>query len=117
MWDPFAEFQSAMLPNGLRVHVASWPYRPWVSVGFIIHAGARLDKVGFEGTAHFVEHLVSRNTPLTYRKINDFFEESGGGVSLGATSHHRTYYNFFVPLRKFEEALQIFGSMLLSGNL
>ncbi|MDB5266745.1 MAG: Peptidase domain protein [Parcubacteria group bacterium] len=113
MWDPYADFESATLSNGLDVHVLHWPDRPWVSGGLIVHSGARHDPVGLEGSAHFVEHLVSRNTPVPYLEIRKFFESTGGGVRLGATNYHATKYHFFVPTHDaiLRQALDIFGAI------
>ncbi len=118
MWDPYAEFQSATLPNGLTVHAAHWPGRPWEAMGFLIHSGAKHDPVGFEGLSHFVEHLVSKNNNITKKDMNDFFEDCGGMVSLGTTGYPYTQYFFFVPTDKtvLARALSIFGHMLLSAK-
>jgi len=119
MWDPYAEFQSATLPNGLTVHAAHWPGRPWEAVGFLIHSGAEHDPVGLEGLSHFVEHALSENTDMSRKEINTFFEECGGIVSLGTTNFPHTYYGFFVPADKaiLTKAFSIFGPMLLSARI
>lgn len=110
-------FESATLSNGLSVHVAHWPGKKWITSGFIVHSGARVDEVGLEGTAHFVEHLVSRNAERSYTDTKRFFESLGGAVMLGRTSQHWTEYTFFAPVTAFEEALRIFSSMLISAKL
>ncbi len=119
MWDPYAEFQSATLPNGLTVHAAHWPGRPWEAVGFLIHSGAEHDPVGLEGLSHFVEHLVSANTDISNKEIYAFFEDCGGAVRLGTTNFPHTYYGFFVPADKttLAKAFSIFGPMLLSARI
>lgn len=119
LWDPYAEFQSEILPNGLTVYASNWPGRPWEAVGFLIHSGAEHDTAGFEGTAHFVEHLISRNTVIPYQDIKTFFENNGGKVNLGATGYPYTKYNFFSPKDKdvLEKAFFVFGNMLLSTKL
>jgi len=119
MWDPYAEFQSATLPNGLTVHAAHWPNRPWEAMGFLIHSGAFQDAIGLEGTAHFVEHLVSQNAGISNNDIRKFFEGRGGLVGLGSTTHHDTQYSFFVPadIATMTEALSIFGRMLIPSRL
>ncbi|MEX0930442.1 MAG: pitrilysin family protein [Candidatus Paceibacterota bacterium] len=119
MWDPYAEFQSAMLSNGLTIHAAHWPGRPWEAMGFVIHSGAECDPVGLEGLSHFVEHAVSENTTASRKEIRGFFDDSGGMVSLGATSYPYTYYRFFAPTNKatLSRAFSIFGHMLLSAKL
>lgn len=119
MWDPYAEFETVVLPNGLTVHAAYWPERPWEAMGFLVHSGAERDPVGLEGVAHFVEHLVSKNAGVSSNEIRVFFKDCGGTASFGATSYSSTCYRFFVPTDKlvFARALSMFGSMLFSAKL
>jgi predicted Zn-dependent peptidase len=119
MWDPYAEFQSATLPNGLSVHAAHWPGRPWEAMGFLIHSGAEYDPVGLEGLSHFVEHVVSENTNVSKKEMEVFFEDCGGMVSLGTTGYLCMHYRFFVPTDKaiLARAFSMFGHMLLSAKL
>jgi predicted Zn-dependent peptidase len=119
MWDPYAEFQTATLPNGLTVHAALWPGRPWEAMGFLVHSGAEHDPVGLEGVAHFIEHMVSQNTNATRKDVTGFFEDCGGMVSLGSTGYPDTRYRFFVPADKtiLARAFSLFGNMLLSAKL
>jgi predicted Zn-dependent peptidase len=119
MWDPYSEFETAILPNGLTVHAAEWRGRPWEAVGFVIHSGAEQDPVGLEGLAHFVEHLVSNNTIIPKAEIKSFFKDSGGWVELGSTGYFNTRYKFFIPIVKpiLENSFSVFGHMLLSAKL
>jgi predicted Zn-dependent peptidase len=119
MWDPYAEFESGNLPNGLTVHVAHWPKRPWEAMGFLIHSGAEHDPIGLEGLAHFVEHLVSNNTNLPNNEIHKFFNGHGGNAQLGGTTYTSVRYHFFVPADKtvMLKAFSIFGQMLLQAKL
>ncbi len=120
MWDPYAEFQSATLPNGLTLYAALWPGRPpWEVMGFLIHSGAEHDPSGLEGLSHFVEHLVCNNTKVTRKEISTFFKDRGGWVSLGHCNYACTYYKFFVPTNKTDlaGAFSIFGHMLLSAKI
>src|SRR3989344_959027 len=119
MWDPFAEFQSETLPNGLTVHAAHWPERPWQAMGFLIHSGAEQDPIGREGVAHFVEHLVSENADVSKKIMCDFFHDSGGMVDLGTTGYPGTSYQLFLPIERsiLAKALDIFSSMLVTAQL
>lgn len=120
MWDPYAEFDSRKLPNGLTVHAAHWPGRPWEAMGFLVHSGAKHDPVGLEGVAHFVEHLVSENTDMPKESVIAFFEDCGGTVNLGTTGWYPyTHYHFFVPTDKavLSRAFSIYGHMLLLAKL
>lgn len=119
MWDPYAEFQTTTLPNGLTIHATHWAERPWEALGFIIHTGAENDPVGLEGLAHFVEHMVCEGIGMERKEITRFFEDCGGGVRLGNTGYPYTRYGFFIPKEKevIQKALEIFGEMLLSAKI
>lgn len=119
MWDPYAEFETATWPNGLAVHALSWPNRGWQYVEFVIHSGALQDPVGLEGTAHYVEHMISKNAPIPYDDLKQYFRGFGGGVNTGGTNYFATKYGFFIPKDRavFTEALELFGSMLLDSPL
>ncbi|MDO8424947.1 MAG: insulinase family protein [bacterium] len=119
MWDPYAEFQTATLDNGLTVHAAHWPNRPWVRMGFLVHTGGAQDPVGLEGLAHFIEHLVSENAPIPKKELEALFLDCGGGVHLGATGYFDTHYGCFVPTdpHVIARVFDAFGSMLLTARL
>lgn len=119
MWDPYAEFEHATLPNGLTVFAAHWPDRPWQAVECMIHSGRHQEPAGFDGVAHFVEHMVSQNTTMPEEEIRAFFKSCGGRVYLGGTGVFFTRYAFFAPANatSLSEAFNIFGSMLLTATL
>jgi len=117
--DPYAYFESAVLPNGLTVHVHYQEGRAFEAMGFLVHSGARHDPIDREGLAHFVEHLVSENGSIPYQDMQTFFQDCGGEVSFGSTGYSDTRYEFFVPKDTLilSKALSIFGSMLISAKL
>lgn len=123
MWDPFTNFTHAELPNGLQVHAAHWPDRSWQHVYVLVHSGAWHDLDGVEGTAHFMEHLVSENgaNGMTAPEVEDFFRPyiPSNMLGLGATTYTATYYNFSVPaeVEVLAKALEIFGGMLITAKL
>ncbi len=119
MWDPYAEFETAVMQNGITVHAAHWPNRQWQAMGFVINSGAEQDPPGLEGLAHFVEHVICENAIVPRSSIDALFEDCGGGVNLGATGFPFTKWSFFVPIDKeiLAKAFSIFGHMLLSCQL
>ncbi len=121
MWDPYANFQSIVLPNGLTVYVLTWPYAlDSIVAGILLNVGSKDDPDGLEGLAHYVEHLVAYNIPGYARiDVSDFFSKKGGDCILGETGYHSTFYKFFIPLDRglLNEALNIFGSMLLRSEM
>lgn len=120
MWDPYAEFKSITLPNGLAIHALNLPDRPFEAFGFLINSGSQQDPVGLEGLAHFTEHVVSCNAGMEKDKIEAFFNDCGGNVDLGGTNDFFTRYRFFLPTNDFSiisKAFSIFGEMLISSNI
>ena len=119
MFDPYKNFDSIVTPNGLTVYVSHLPECSWESVGFLIHSGAEQDPVGLEGTAHFVEHLVSENASIPKEDLESFFRNKGGNINLGSTGNNGTQYSFFLPFNKdgLHQAFGIIGKMLLFTKL
>ncbi|MCX6736974.1 MAG: insulinase family protein, partial [Candidatus Parcubacteria bacterium] len=119
MFDPYADFKKTTLPNGLAIHALRWPNRPWEAIGILVHSGAEHDPIGFEGLAHFVEHLVSENANIPKKEMNTFFEKYGGMVDFGATGYPYAHYRFFLPALKniLAKAFSMFGHMLISAKL
>lgn len=119
MWDPYAEFETATLSNGLTIHVAHWLGRPWEVMGFLIHSGAEHDPVGLEGLSHFVEHVVSENASICPKTLSALLENCGGKIALGLTDFPCTKYQFFAPTDNaiLSQVLSVFGQMLFSAKL
>lgn len=119
MYDPYAGFQKAILPNGLTIYLATWD-RPWLKAEILVHAGAKDDPADKDGVAHFVEHMLSENLEtFSMTQIHDAFANLGGHASLGSTGYTSTTYGFSVPLegKNLSFALEIFGSMLITCDL
>ncbi len=116
--DPYAEFQHEKLENGLSIYHLKTDDN-FVYAMFNIKAGASSDPIGREGTAHFVEHLISENALLPYDGIRDFFQNLGGSTMLGETYNHMTRYSFKIPVS--EEYLRtsffLFGNMLCESQI
>jgi predicted Zn-dependent peptidase len=119
VWDPYAEFEKTVLPNGLTVYTSQWHGRMWESFGFIIHSGADQDPIGKEGSAHFLEHMVNANSQVPTNEIDRFFKRHGGHVMLGATRFRSTQYEYSLPAdhQLVAKALLIFGDMLFKEDL
>ncbi len=119
MWDPLSEFSHAIFPNGLELHSAYWPNRPWQMVFLVVHSGSDADPFGAEGTAHFVEHLISESSGFNRKEIEKKFDYFGGSVNLGRTSYAATIYSFFGPTnQKFMiDSFNLFGRMIFENAL
>ncbi len=119
MWDPFASFSKQTLDNGLVVYTSEWKDRPLQVFHFVVNTGGFHDEPHRHGTAHFIEHMVSKNALLPYQELRDFFDNVGGFVRLGSTSMLSTRYSCGLPLdqKHIARGLELFGHMLLSASL
>lgn len=111
MKDPY-DFEEIVLPNGLTVYYKR-DTNPWISAGFVIHAGVYHEPVRLGGLAHFTEHAVSLDLG-TISEVNKKFELLGGSVALGTTDFFATYFDFKSPLNNFTDNLNLFAKMLLN---
>lgn len=119
MWDPYAEIETVVLPNGLTIYCSQWPNREFESAHFLIHSGSHHDPEQKPGVAHFVEHVVSYNGKETHDEKKAFFRPFGGRVNFGETRNVATKYGFMLPSdpNVFSRALDQFGHMLLGSKL
>jgi predicted Zn-dependent peptidase len=119
MWDPYAEFEKTVLPNGLTVYATEWPEREWEAMGFIVHSGSKDDPDDLEGLSHFLEHMMFGHSGMSETGIQGFFKDAGGWVKLGTTGIFGSHYSFFAPTEKeiLTRALHIFGSALFKNPL
>lgn len=93
-YDPYAEFESTTLANGMRLFVLKRPV-PWTLVRFTTHVGAEDEPVGKEGIAHFVEHMVAkdRSQPDSIATRERLFRSIGLQNQGLATGDFSTYWN------------------------
>ncbi|MES2224596.1 MAG: pitrilysin family protein [Patescibacteria group bacterium] len=112
--DLYGQFESVKLKNGLTIYALQMAV-PWQRMSFMVHSGGVQDPAGKEGTAHFVEHLISHNALIPCDALEDYFNEKGGGVMLGATGYWYTEYRFFIPAEDavLTRSLEYFSNMLL----
>jgi len=97
MYDPYAEFETGILDNGLTVHVLHDQKKDFVHVSALIHSGSWSDPDAHVGLAHFVEHMVCANDSLDLTGVLNWYKSEGG--SFGAfTSAFSTSFQFLSPL-------------------
>ena len=120
MYDQYANFETATLSNGLTVYCLHWPERSGVRFEFVVHSGGRHDPEGKEGAAHFMEHLVSENAPVSFEELKQFFaRNSGSSPNFGVTNPNRTKYGFLSSTDEIllQTSLDYFGNMLFHASL
>lgn len=119
MYDPFKDLQSFTIESGVTVHLLQVPNVPWIYFEFIFQGvGGKLDDKFEQGTAHFVEHMINANSPVTTTAMQHIFNKVGGYVSLGNTSMNHTSYGCKVPYKRssFEPRIQLLGTYLLENS-
>ena len=90
--NPFADFETHTLSNGVRVWFKHLPGVPNVSVSAGVAVGSAADPPGKEQLAHFTEHMLfSDHEGRTEQEIKDAVEGIGGRRN-GTTYRDHTWY-------------------------
>ncbi len=74
------------------------------------------DSESFDGTAHFLEHVITHSGSRAKNQIQDFFKDHGG-FDYNSTNRSSTYYSFKVPLAQASEALEMYGEIILAVKI
>ncbi len=102
------------LKNGIEVVLSVDPAAATVAVVSSVHAGSRHDPPGYEGLAHFVEHLTFRKA-VSFASPLELYAEAGATGVNGTTSRDTTNYVAVVPASQLERALWIEARRLGAG--
>jgi predicted Zn-dependent peptidase len=99
------DYEEYDLPNGLHVILHEDHTAPVVTVGVMYHVGAKDEKPGRTGFAHFFEHLLFEGTKNI--KKGEWFKivSSHGGQNNANTTDDRTYYYEVFPSNNAELGL------------
>jgi predicted Zn-dependent peptidase len=88
----FANVETVILPNGLKVWFKRLRGDPMVSVSVAVPAGSDEDPPGLEQLAHFTEHMLFSDQPgRTEAQVKHEVDERGGSYN-GFTTWDRTFY-------------------------
>lgn len=102
------------LKNGVEVVLQVDTALPTVALVSSVHAGSRHDPPGYEGLAHYVEHLLFRPAP-PFASAFDLYAEVGATGVNATTSADTTDYLAVVPAAQLERALWIEARRLAVG--
>ncbi len=100
---PDLAIDSYRLPNGLKVVLHRDPSVPRVTVCVAYHVGAKDERAGRTGFAHFFEHMMFRGTKNVPNY--DIPLQETGGQSNAFTTEDMTVYFETVPTAYLERAL------------
>lgn len=107
----------SILPGGIRVLSELVPGQRSVSAGFWVGAGSRDESQGYEGSTHFLEHMLFKGTPT--RTAQDISNEGDflGGTLNAATSRQSTSYYGRVFSADLPQLLELLVDMLTHSVL
>ena len=109
------EYESLILPNGLRILLVSDPKAEEAAVAMDVHVGSFNDPEGRMGLAHFTEHMLFIGTEK-YPTAGDYIDyiNGHGGSSNAYTAGEDTMYYFTVNASAFEPALDRFSQFFVA---
>jgi zinc protease len=102
------------LANGVEVVLLPDGALPTVALVSSIHAGSRHDPPGYEGLAHFVEHLTFRDAP-GFPSPHDLYAEAGATQVNAATWPDSTAFYALVPAAQLERGIWVEARRLAIG--
>jgi zinc protease len=95
------------LAGGLTVCLLRNLQAPLVASALWYRVGARDERSGQEGAAHFLEHMMFRGSPRFPAGQIDRLTQAWGGSNNAFTSHDATAYNFSFSGEHWREALAV----------
>ncbi|MEM6762477.1 MAG: pitrilysin family protein, partial [Pseudomonadota bacterium] len=100
------------LSNGLTVVTDTMAHVDSAAIGVWVKAGARTERAGEHGVAHFLEHMAFKGTHRrTARQISETIEAVGGEINA-ATSIETTAYHARVLADDVPLALDILSDIV-----
>jgi zinc protease len=106
---PRIDFETYLLPNGLRVILHEDHKLPVVHVNLWYHVGSKNEKPGKTGFAHLFEHMMFEGSRHVKGEYISLMERAGANISQGGingtTNFDRTNYFETVPSGSLELVL------------
>lgn len=104
------EFQTHVLPNGLRI-IHSWMPREVTHCALVVNAGTRDEREGEAGLAHFIEHVLFKGTAKrkAFHILNRM--ESVGGEINAYTTKEDTWITSSQRSKDTERALELLSDI------
>jgi len=111
------QYDTATLPNGLRLLIGRVPQATSVAIGVWARVGGRHEPAHVSGISHFLEHLVFKGTRRRSCEQLKQGIEGTGGVLNGFTGEEFTCYLAKVLKPRVAQALDVLTDMLLHPRL
>ena len=109
------EYESFLLPNQLKALIISDPATDKAAAALDVYVGSSSDPEGWEGLAHFLEHMLFLGTEK-YPQAGEYqsFISEHGGRHNAYTSDENTNYFFDVDKNYLEPALDRFSQFFVA---
>jgi zinc protease len=85
------------LPNGLHIILHKDITNPLLLLNIFYHVGSKNEMLGYNGFAHFFEHLIFEGSKNIKKREYVKFIHSNGGIINASTSYDLTHYYDIVP--------------------
>jgi zinc protease len=105
------------LKNGLTVIHQYLSATPVVVVDVWVRAGTRAEPEQWQGTAHFLEHMIFKGSRRIGPGEFDFRLENSGGLTNAATSHDYAHFFITTAAQNLPEILPDFADILLHAAI
>ncbi len=111
------KFEEFDLDNGLHVILHKDASTPIVAVTVMYHVGAKNEKPGRSGFAHFFEHLLFEGSENIGRGEFMSMVKSAGGALNANTTQDRTFYYEILPSNQLELGLYMESERMLHAKI
>lgn len=109
-------YQTITLPNGVRIVTERMESVRSAALGIWIKGGARQEKAGESGAAHFIEHMLFKGTPTrTAEEIARQSDAIGGQLNAFTTKECTCYYGRVLDTH-LPQALDMLWDMVYHSN-
>lgn len=111
------KFEEFTLDNGLHVILHKDTSTPIVAVTVMYHVGAKNEKPGRSGFAHFFEHLLFEGSENIGRGEFMSMVKAAGGALNANTTQDRTFYYEILPSNQLELGLYMESERMLHAKI
>ncbi len=121
-FNPFGDWQTHELANGMRVWLKDWPGADEVRTSLSLPVGADHDPEGLEGLAHYLEHVLFTSVPgQTEAEFKKSISDRGGTYN-GTTGSVATWYWNQLPASEWRFGIKwvhdtVFGKEFHAENI
>ncbi len=108
-------YRGFVMKNGLKVLLVSDPKADRSGASMDVHVGSGSDPAGWNGLAHFLEHMLFLGTQA-YPEAGEYqaFIKDHGGETNAYTAYDHTNYHFSVNHESLEPALDRFSRFFIA---